>query len=69
MEEVGQFQALIESTEFTGHTGNSLDYEKGIQKNLGMLESLRDRGGNWSPLLSSLSFRASQIKRAVNASY
>ena len=69
MEQAGQFQALVEKAEFLDHEGNSLDCKKGIQKNLGMLESLRDRGGNWSPLLSSLSFRASQIKRAVNASY
>ena len=46
MEEAGQFQAVIEKAEFTVHEGISLDYEKGIQKNLGMLESLRGRGGN-----------------------
>ena len=46
MEEAGQFQAIVEKAEFSDHEGNSLDYEKGIQKNLGMLESLRDRGGN-----------------------
>jgi D-sedoheptulose 7-phosphate isomerase len=46
MEEVKQFQAVVEKTELTGHDGNSLGYEEGIKKNLGMLESLRDRGGN-----------------------
>jgi D-sedoheptulose 7-phosphate isomerase len=46
MEEAGQFQAIVEKAEFSDHEGNSLDYERGIQKNLGMLESLRDRGGN-----------------------
>ena len=46
MEEAGQFQAIVEKAEFSDHEGNSLDYEKGIQKNLGMLEDLRDRGGN-----------------------
>lgn len=46
MEEAGQFQAVVEKTEFSDHEGSSLGYEKGIQKNLGMLESLRDRGGN-----------------------
>lgn len=46
MEEAGQFQAVVKEAEFSDHEGNSLDYEKGIQKNLGMLESLRDRGGN-----------------------
>ena len=46
MEQAGQFQALVEKAEFSDHEGNSLDCEKGIQKNLGMLESLRDRGGN-----------------------
>ena len=46
MEEAGQFQAVIEKAEFTVHEGISLDYEKGIEKNLGMLESLRGRGGN-----------------------
>ena len=46
MEQAGQFQALVEKVEFSDHEGNSLDCERGIQKNLGMLESLRDRGGN-----------------------
>jgi D-sedoheptulose 7-phosphate isomerase len=46
MEEAGQFQAVVEKAEFSDHEGSSLDYEKGIQKNLGMLESLRGRGGN-----------------------
>ena len=46
MEEARQFQAIVEKAEFSDHEGNSLDCEKGIQKNLGMLESLRDRGGN-----------------------
>ncbi len=46
MEEAGQFQALVEKAEFTDHDGSSLGYEEGIQKNLGMLENLRDRGGN-----------------------
>jgi D-sedoheptulose 7-phosphate isomerase len=46
MEEVGQFRSIVEKIEFTDHDGNSLDYEEGIQKNLGMLENLRDRGGN-----------------------
>ena len=46
MEQAVQFQALVEKAEFLDHEGNSLDCERGIQKNLGMLESLRDRGGN-----------------------
>jgi D-sedoheptulose 7-phosphate isomerase len=46
MEEAGQFQSVVEKAEFSDHEGNSLDCEKGIQKNLRMLESLRDRGGN-----------------------
>ena len=46
MEQAGQFQALVEKAEFSDHEGNLFDCEKGIQKNLGMLESLRDRGGN-----------------------
>jgi D-sedoheptulose 7-phosphate isomerase len=45
-EEAGQFQAILEKAEFSDHRGSSLDYEKGIHKNLQMLESLRDRGGN-----------------------
>ena len=46
MEQAGQFQALVEKAEFSDHERNLFDCEKGIQKNLGMLESLRDRGGN-----------------------
>ena len=46
MEEVGLFQSVVEKVEFTGHDGSSLGYDEGIQKNLGMLENLRDRGGN-----------------------
>ena len=46
MEEAGQFQAVVEKAEFSDHEGNALDYEEGIQKNLRMLEGLRDRGGN-----------------------
>ena len=46
MEEAGQFQAIVEKAEFTDHEGNSLDHEEGIKINLGMLENLRDRGGN-----------------------
>ena len=46
MEQVGQFQSLVEKTEFTDRDGNDLNYEKGVQENLKMLESLRDRGGN-----------------------
>ena len=46
IEEVGQFQTLIEKTEFTTHDGSSLECEKGIQENLEMLGKLRDRGGN-----------------------
>jgi len=46
MEEARQFQAIIEKAEFSDHEGNSLDFEKGIQKNLGMLENLKDYGGN-----------------------
>ena len=46
MEEAGQFQAIVEKAEFSDHEGNLLDCEKGIQKNLEMLENLRDRGGN-----------------------
>ena len=36
MEQAGQFQALVEKAEFLDHEGNSLDCEKGIQKNLGI---------------------------------
>ena len=36
MEQAGQFQALVEKAEFLDHGGNSLDSEKGIQKNLGI---------------------------------
>jgi D-sedoheptulose 7-phosphate isomerase len=46
MEEAGQFQAIVEKAEFTDHHGNPLGYESGVQKNLEMLENLRDRGGN-----------------------
>lgn len=46
MEEVGQFRSLVEKIEFTDRDGNSLDYEEGIKKNLGMLKNLRDQGGN-----------------------
>ena len=46
IEEVGQFQTLIEKTEFTIHDGSSLECEKGIQENLEMLGKLRDGGGN-----------------------
>jgi D-sedoheptulose 7-phosphate isomerase len=46
MEEARSFQAIVEKVKFSDREGNSLDCEKGIQKNLGMLESLRDRGGN-----------------------
>ena len=46
MEEAGQFRAILEKAEFSDHKGGSLDYKNGIQKNLKMLESLRDRGGN-----------------------
>ena len=46
MEEAGQFRAILEKAEFSDHEGDSLDYKNGIQKNLKMLESLRDRGGN-----------------------
>ena len=46
IEEVVQFQALVEKTEITNHDGLSLECEKGIQENLEMLEKLRDRGGN-----------------------
>ena len=46
MEEARQFQAIIEKAEFSDHEGNSLDFERGIQKNLGMLENLKDCGGN-----------------------
>jgi D-sedoheptulose 7-phosphate isomerase len=46
MEEAGQLQAIVEKTEFTDHDGNTLGYERGVQKNLEMLENLRDRGGN-----------------------
>ena len=34
MEEAGQFRAIVEKAEFSDHEGSSLDYEKGIQKNL-----------------------------------
>jgi D-sedoheptulose 7-phosphate isomerase len=46
MEQAGQFQALVEKIRFTGHNGNSLDYETGTQENLQMLKSLRGRGGS-----------------------
>ena len=46
IEEVGQFQTLIKKIEFTIRDGSSLECEKGIQKNLEMLEKLRDGGGN-----------------------
>jgi D-sedoheptulose 7-phosphate isomerase len=46
MEEAGQFQAVVEKAEFSDHEGNALDYKEGVQKNLRMLEGLRDRGGN-----------------------
>ena len=46
MEEALQFQTILEKAEFTVHDGSSLGCAEGIQKNLGMLESLRDRGGN-----------------------
>ncbi len=46
MEEARQFQAIVEKAEFSDHEGNSLDCEKGIQENLGMLGNLKDRGGN-----------------------
>ena len=46
MEEAGQFQALIEKAAFTDSDGSTLGYEKGLEENLAMLESLRDRGGN-----------------------
>jgi D-sedoheptulose 7-phosphate isomerase len=46
MEEAGQFQDIVEKAEFSDHDGNALGYERGVQKNLEMLENLRDRGGN-----------------------
>jgi len=46
MEEAEQFRAIVEKAEFSDHKGSSLDCEKGIQKNLEMLKSLRDRCGN-----------------------
>ena len=46
IEEVVQFQALVEKTEITNHDGLSLECEKGIQENLEMLGKLRDGGGN-----------------------
>ena len=46
MEEAGQFRAILEKAEFSDHEGDSLDYKNGIQKNLKMLESLRNRCGN-----------------------
>ena len=46
LEEARQFQAIVEKAEFSDHGRNSLGFEKGIQKNLEMLENLRDRGGN-----------------------
>jgi D-sedoheptulose 7-phosphate isomerase len=45
-EEAGQFQAILGKAEFTDRDGNALGYEGGVQKNIEMLESLRDRGGN-----------------------
>ena len=46
VQEARQFEAIIEKAEFTDHDGSSLGYEEGIQQNLGMLESIRSRGGN-----------------------
>jgi D-sedoheptulose 7-phosphate isomerase len=46
IEEVGQFQALIEKTKFTDNDEISLECEPGVQKNLEMLAKLRDRSGN-----------------------
>jgi D-sedoheptulose 7-phosphate isomerase len=46
MEEAGQFKALMEKAAFTDYDGNTLGYKKGLEENLAMLESLRDRGGN-----------------------
>ena len=46
MEEAEQFRAILEKAEFSDHEGDSLDYKNGIQKNLKMLESLRNRCGN-----------------------
>ena len=46
MEEAGRLQSVVEKAEFTDHDGNALGYERGVQKNLDMLEDLRDRGGN-----------------------
>ena len=46
MEVTRQFQSIVEKIEFMDRDGNDLNYEKGVQENLKMLESLRDRGGN-----------------------
>lgn len=46
MEQAGQFQDLVNKTQFSRQNGSSLDYEKGVQENLHMLENLRDKGGN-----------------------
>ena len=46
IEEVVQFQYLIEKTGITKHDGRALECEKGILENLEMLGKLRDRGGN-----------------------
>jgi len=46
MEETRRFQSIVEKIEFMDRDGNDLNYEKGVQENLKMLESLRDRGGN-----------------------
>jgi len=46
VEKAGQFQSVVEKAGFTDHEGNTLDCEEGIQKNLRMLEDLRERGGN-----------------------
>ena len=46
IEEARQFQAIVEKAEFSDHERSSLGFEKGIEKNLEMLENLRGRGGN-----------------------
>ena len=46
VEEVGQFQTLINKTRFTDNDGAFLECERGVQENLEMFEKLRDRDGN-----------------------
>jgi D-sedoheptulose 7-phosphate isomerase len=46
MEQVRQFQSLVEKTTFTDLDGIYLNYQNGVHENLRTLKNLRDRGGN-----------------------